>query len=109
VSGEKRRNNAVGWGFACRSQTNVWRPGERFFENEGFFGQDSLVKWPPAVRWRPMRRRFEVQLALGRTPIERIHIPLKSRDELPPILAGLQWVFQTPEVNEKASSFWKPN
>src|SRR6185436_14235143 len=48
-----------------------------------------------------MRRRFEVQLALGRTPIERIHIPLKSRDELPPILAGLQWVFQTPEVNEK--------
>jgi transposase, IS5 family len=48
-----------------------------------------------------MRRRFEVQLALGRTPIERVNIPLKSRDELPPILAGLQWVFQTPEVNEK--------
>ena len=48
-----------------------------------------------------MRRRFEVQLALGRTPIERVNIPLKSRDELPPILAGLQWVFQTPEINEK--------
>lgn len=48
-----------------------------------------------------MRQRFEVQLALGRTPIERVHIPLKSRDELPPILAGLQWVFVTPEVNEK--------
>jgi hypothetical protein len=48
-----------------------------------------------------MRRRFEVQLALGRTPIERVNIPLKSRDELPPILAGLQWVFQTPAVNEK--------
>jgi len=47
-----------------------------------------------------MRQRFEVQLALGRTPIERVNIPLKSRDELPPILAGLQWVFQTPEVNE---------
>jgi hypothetical protein len=48
-----------------------------------------------------MRRRFEVQLALERTPIERVHLPLKSRDELPPILAGLQWVFQNPEGNEK--------
>ena len=47
-----------------------------------------------------MRRRFEVQLALGQTPIERVHVPLKSRDELPPILAGLQWVFVTRELNE---------
>ena len=46
-----------------------------------------------------MRRRFDVQLALGQTPIERVQIPLKSRDELPPILAGLQWIFQTPEIN----------
>jgi len=48
-----------------------------------------------------MRRRFEVQLALGRTPIEKVVIPLKSRDELPPILAGLQWIFQTPAINEQ--------
>ena len=48
-----------------------------------------------------MRRRFDVQLALGQTPIERVQIPLKSRDELPPILAGLQWIFQTPEINEQ--------
>jgi hypothetical protein len=48
-----------------------------------------------------MRQRFEVQLGLGQIPIERVNIPLKSRDELPPILAGLQWVFQTPEVNEE--------
>lgn len=46
-----------------------------------------------------MRRRFDVQLALGQTPIERVSIPLKSRDELPPMLAGLQWIFQTPELN----------
>ena len=46
-----------------------------------------------------MRKRFEVQLALGKTPIEKVVLPLKSRDELPPILAGLQWIFQTPEVN----------
>ena len=48
-----------------------------------------------------MRRRFDVQLVLGQTPIERVRIPLKSRDELPPILAGLQWIFQTPEINEE--------
>jgi len=47
-----------------------------------------------------MRKRFEVQLTLGQTPIERVLLPLKSRDELPPILAGLQWIYQTPEVNE---------
>src|SRR6266436_9003007 len=46
-----------------------------------------------------MRKRFEVQLALGQTPIERVQLPLKSRDELPPILAGLQWIFLTPEIN----------
>jgi hypothetical protein len=47
-----------------------------------------------------MRKRFECQLELGQTAIERIQIPLKSRDELPPILAGLQWIFLTSEVNE---------
>ena len=48
-----------------------------------------------------MRKRFEVQLALGQTPIEKVSLPLKSRDELPPLLAGLQWMFQTPAVNEQ--------
>jgi len=48
---------------------------------------------------RSMRKRFEVQLGLGQTPIERVVLPARSRDELPPVLAGLQWVFQTPELN----------
>ncbi len=48
-----------------------------------------------------MRQRFERQLALGQTPIEDVLIPPKSRDELPPVLRGLQWIFQTPEVNEQ--------
>lgn len=48
-----------------------------------------------------MRKRFEVQLALGKVPIEKVVLPLKSRDELPPILAGLQWIFQTPEINSR--------
>ena len=47
-----------------------------------------------------MRKRFEVQLVLGRTPVEKVILPLKSRDELPPILAGLQWIYLTPEINE---------
>jgi len=46
-----------------------------------------------------MRKRFEIQLALGKTPIERVVLPVRSRDELPPVLAGLQWIFQTPELN----------
>ena len=47
-----------------------------------------------------MRKRFDPQIELGQTPIEQVPLPLKSRDELPPILAGLQWIFQTPEINE---------
>ncbi len=48
-----------------------------------------------------MRKRFEVQLALGQRPIERVVLPVRSRDELPPVLAGLQWIFQTPELNRQ--------
>lgn len=47
-----------------------------------------------------MRQRFETQTDLGQTPIELVVIPLKSRDELPPVLAGLQWIFRTPGVNQ---------
>jgi IS5 family transposase len=46
-----------------------------------------------------MRKRFDAQISLGDTPIERVIIPLNSRDELPPVLAGLQWIFKTPELN----------
>lgn len=48
-----------------------------------------------------MRKRFDSQLVLGQTPIEKVAIPGKSRDELPPVLAGLQWIFKTPEINEE--------
>ena len=50
---------------------------------------------------RVMRKRFEVQLALGKTPIEKVGMPARSRDELPPVLAGLQWVFQNAELNSQ--------
>jgi hypothetical protein len=37
------------------------------------------------------RHHFPAQPDLQIIPIENIQLPLKSRDELPPILAGLQW------------------
>jgi IS5 family transposase len=46
-----------------------------------------------------MRKRFDSEIHLGQVPIETVVIPLRSRDELPPILAGLQWIFTTPEIN----------
>ena len=48
-----------------------------------------------------MRQRFEVQLALGAVPIELVEIPTRTRDELPPTLAALQWVFTTPQVSSE--------
>lgn len=47
-----------------------------------------------------MRKRFEVQLELGQPAIEDVVLPKGSRDELPPLLKGLQWVFKMPELNE---------
>ncbi len=45
-----------------------------------------------------MRHAFPAQPDLQLTPIEKIRLPLKSRDELPPILAGLQWVWMHPTL-----------
>src|SRR5260370_13035465 len=52
--------------------------------------KDSLARHPAEAMLRVMRKRFEVQLALGRTPIEKVVLPARSRDELPPVLAGRQ-------------------
>jgi IS5 family transposase len=49
----------------------------------------------------PMRQRFEQQMNLRTVAIADIKFPLKSRDELPPVLKALQYVFITPELNEK--------
>jgi transposase, IS5 family len=48
-----------------------------------------------------MRKKFEVQYELGATPIEKIQIPKNLRDEIPPILRGLQYIYSTPVLNEK--------
>jgi hypothetical protein len=46
-----------------------------------------------------MRQRFEQQLVLGADPISETKFPLRSRDELPPVLKALQYIFITPELN----------
>ena len=48
-----------------------------------------------------MRKRFSVQYELGATPIEKLELPLRSRDELPPVLRGLQYIYSTPELNRR--------
>jgi hypothetical protein len=45
-----------------------------------------------------MRQRFQTQSDLQIIPIEKIVLPLQSRDELPPILAGLQWIWTHPTL-----------
>lgn len=45
-----------------------------------------------------MRQPYSLQPELEVVPIEKIVLPLKSRDELPPILAGLQWIWTQPTL-----------
>jgi len=45
-----------------------------------------------------MRQRYSPQPDLQIIPIEKIQLPTKSRDELPPILAGLQWIWMHPPL-----------
>lgn len=51
-----------------------------------------------------MRQRFEQQTTMGITPIPEVKFPLRSRDELPPVLKALQYIFVTSELNEKVFS-----
>jgi IS5 family transposase len=48
-----------------------------------------------------MRKRFDQQRKLGVISISEVTLPLKSRDELPPILRALQHIYVTPELNEE--------
>src|SRR5260221_13807237 len=45
-----------------------------------------------------MRQRYSPQPDLQIIPIEKIQLPTRSRDELPPILAGLQWIWMHPTL-----------
>lgn len=48
-----------------------------------------------------MRSNFQIQPQLDIVPIEKIHIPTKSRDQLAPILLALQWIYTTPEISRQ--------
>ncbi len=45
-----------------------------------------------------MRQPFNAEPDLKVLPMEKIALPLNSRDELPPILAGLQWIRMHPTL-----------
>ena len=55
-----------------------------------------------------MRQRFSQQQILGITPISEVVIPKNSRHELAPVLAALQHVFVTPELNERVFALIEP-
>ena len=48
-----------------------------------------------------MRKRFEAQLTLGSTPIEHVQIPTKYRDEFPPFLQAMQYIYSNKDVSEQ--------
>jgi len=48
-----------------------------------------------------LRQRFESGPGLEITPIEKIVLPSRRRDEWPPILAGLPWIGTHPTLREE--------
>ena len=51
-----------------------------------------------------MRKRFEAQYTLGCTPIEKIEIPVKSRDEFPAFLRAMKHIYCNKELSEQIYS-----
>lgn len=51
-----------------------------------------------------MRQEFIQDLSIGVTPISKVKIPNITRDELPPVLIALQYIFITPELNKAVFS-----
>jgi len=48
-----------------------------------------------------MRQVTNPQYKLGEIPVHKIKINLKSRDDIPPLLLGLQHIYTTPELCDK--------
>src|SRR3989337_824071 len=74
-------------------------------KTKGFWGErvqifDSLTKKEKDIR-QEMRKKIEQQKKLGAISIAEVKLPLKSRDELPPILKALQHIYATPELKEE--------
>jgi hypothetical protein len=56
-----------------------------------------------------MRTVKNPQLQLGGTPIEKIKINLKSRDDIPPLLLGLQYVYTNVDLRDKVFAILEQN
>ena len=54
-----------------------------------------------------MRETFPIQRTLGDIDIADIHIDIRSRDDIPLILLGLQHIYCTPELREKVFAILK--
>ncbi len=48
-----------------------------------------------------MRRVINPQLQFGEQDISAIELDLKSRDDIPQILRGLQYIYVTPEIRDR--------
>ncbi len=48
-----------------------------------------------------MRQTKYPQLRIGETPIAEVKIDLKSRDDIPPLLLGLQYIYTTVDLRQK--------
>lgn len=51
-----------------------------------------------------MRQVKYPQLRMGETPIAEVKINLKSRDDIPPLLLGLQYIYTTVALRDKVFS-----
>ena len=54
-----------------------------------------------------MRKIFEQQLSFDIIPIEEVKLPERSRDELPPVLKALQYIYTQPSINNKIFNLLK--
>ena len=52
----------------------------------------------------PMRRVENPQLKLGELPVADIKIDLTSRDDIPPLLLGMQYIYTNPELRSNVFS-----
>lgn len=48
-----------------------------------------------------MRKIMEMQLKFGQVDISKIEIDLRSRDEIPKLLLGLQFIYGNREIRNK--------
>ncbi len=54
-----------------------------------------------------MRKVIEPQMKLGQVNISEIEFDLSSRDEIPRLLMGLQYIYCTPEVRKEVFQILK--